>query len=41
MGVAFDHFGRFDESLWLFAGLFFPLAIAGLFATPPSRTAEA
>lgn len=41
MGVAFDHFGRFDESLWLFAGLFFPLAFAGLFATPPRPTAGA
>ena len=38
MGTAHDLFGRYDESVWLFAGICVPLAIAGLLATPPKET---
>ena len=35
MGVSIDTFGSYAPSLWLFLGLYLPLSIASLFATPP------
>jgi MFS family permease len=35
MGLSFDSFGSYAPSLWLFLGLYAPLAVASLFATPP------
>ncbi len=38
MGVAYDVFGGFSEVLWGCAALCVPLAILGLWATPPQRS---
>jgi len=41
MGLALDHFGSYQPALWLFVGMFVPMALAALLATPPTpRIAE-
>jgi len=41
MGVVFDQVGSYQPALWIFAGLFSPLVLLALWATPPRRPALA